>query len=547
MKRLVSSLKLFDGKPGGSIRQHCLQSMLRSLCMRALAGLIAWMPFFWVASTHGQWLTESFKLTNGWNAVHMHIDASHDTLQHLVGDDPNNPITEIWQWAPHPTTLQFLDDLQGVIGNEPDFLKWVRDSTEPQMFDRLQGNTTYLVRVGGSTSTYTWQVKGKPVPPATEWTISGLNFLGFSTVPTYPPNFDAFLVPAPELQHDAEIYQYVGGDLGQNNPRRIVAMRTTPVTRGQAYWIRATNVYNRYFGPFEVVLSSPSGIDFGEHLGTAAFRLRNLTANKLTIALELVPSEAPPAGQASIAGAPPLLIRGALNLTNLTYGYTNLPTGVKRKWTLEPNGTQASETEVVLGLDRAAMPGAVGDQFAGILRFADSLGFLQVNVGITAKVGSSAGLWVGNAAVTQVGNYLKTYERDSSGNPAMDTNGQYVVTGINTNIGPVASPYSLRLIVHNPESGNAVLLQRVYVGPDANTNIVVANQESALNKSMLSQARRVSAAHLPWSSANTGWTFNVLLNRVGRASGNEVRFPGQVFGERCFADNSGHGRCQPNT
>ena len=42
------------------------------------------------------------------------------------------------------------------------------------------------------------------------------------------------------------------------------------------------------------------------------------------VTLRLAASETPPVGQVTIAGLPPLLLRGAINLTNLTYSYTNL-------------------------------------------------------------------------------------------------------------------------------------------------------------------------------------------------------------------------------
>jgi hypothetical protein len=69
-------------------------------------------------------------------------------------------------------------------------------------------------------------------------------------------------------------------------------------------------------------------------------------------------------------------------------------------------------------------------------------------------------------------------------------------------------PYPLRLIVHNPEVGNAALLQRVFVGFDANTNTIVSLKESALAPGFLKNARRLSAVHLPWSAENAGWSFN---------------------------------------
>jgi hypothetical protein len=59
-----------------------------------------------------------------------------------------------------------------------------------------------------------------------------------------------------------------------------------------------------------------------------------------------------------------------------------------------------------------------------------------------------------------------------------------------------------------------MLLQRVYHGLDGATNAVVANTEVVLNRNLLSQARRISAMHLPWTEANTPWAFNGKLGQA---------------------------------
>jgi hypothetical protein len=94
--------------------------------------------------------------------------------------------------------------------------------------------------------------------------------------------------------------------------------------------------------------------------------------------------------------------------------------------------------------------------------------------------------------------------------------GSYVVTNVNTALGPVPTSYPLRLIIHNPGSGgNSVLLQRVYYGVDANTNAIIATQEGALNHAYLNIARRISSSTLPWSATNRTWAFNGNLQPSG--------------------------------
>ena len=463
-----------------------------------------------------QWQTQVIDLKSGWNAVFLHVDAAHTNLNGLVGGDANNPIQEIWRWNP-PSVAQFTSSPAEPTATL-EWSSWSRTNASSGL-QRLIGNAAYLVRVatngGGApvgANTYAWKVKGRPVAPLHDWTISGLNLIGFSTVTNNPPNFKAFLAQATEFKSATpEIYHYPGGELSTNNPVLIASpflQQLIPVKRGQAFWMRSGTVFNRYFGPFEVVQSGSGGVDFGENSSSATFRLRNLTTSNLVVTLRLAASETPPVGQVTIAGLPPLLLRGAINLTNLTYSYTNLSVNSPHTWTLAARDLPGSEVEVVLGLNRTAITASPGALLAGILSFTDSLGFTLVQVPVSATAVSRAGLWVGNADVTQVSQYLKSYARDGSNKIIITTNGNYVVTNLDTSLATVPRTYPLRLIVHNPTNGSAVLLQRVYYGFDATTNVVVASGQSVLHPGYLSAARRISATHLPWTTTNTLWSLS---------------------------------------
>ena len=407
------------------------------------------------------------------------------------------------------------------------------------VLQRLTGNGAYLVRLTNNVASYNWVVKGKPVLPTYKWTLTGLNFVGFPVPPNPAPTFESFFAPSPQLQQNGEVYFYQGGNLGATNPMRLVAPRTTAVRRDQAYWVRAGDTYNQYFGPLQVVQSSTAGIQFGDTRGQAQLRLRNLANVPITVTLRQIASETPPAGQTNFAGAPPLLLRGAINTTNLTYGYTNLAAG-PRTWTLAVAGLVGSEVEVVIGLNRSQMVGAAGAFYAGVLRFTDSLGLSQVDMAVSATKESTAGLWVGGAAVSQVSHYLKPYAKATNaaglssllsrlglaqgangykyeldlqsgrvlvfGGPQQKT-GSYLLDGpIKIDSGTVASPFPLRLILHN--SGSAAnLLQKVLVGAGLTSNTVVATREALLLPSELGAARRISAVHLPASAGNVPWSF----------------------------------------
>ncbi len=469
---------------------------------------------------HAQWITQTIDLKAGWNAVFLHVDPSHDTLNSLVAGDINNPIIEVWRWHP-PSVAQFTES-PAAPTTAPEWSSWVRTDSSSAL-QRLTGDTAYLVRVGANVASYSWGIKGKPVAPRHSWTTSGLNLIGFPAVVAAPPSFTAFLAQAPDLQAATpQIYFYNGGEFSTNNPVLLQSLLfpIATVKRGQALWMRSGTVFNRYFGPFEVVNSSGNGFDFQDSQSSSTFRLRNLSSNSLTVTLRLQASETPPAGQSNIAGVPPLLLRGSLNFTNLTYGYTTLPVDTARTWTLAPRNLPGSEVEVVLGLNRSAITSLPGSLLAGILSFTDSLGHTSVQLPVAATASSSAGLWVGSASVSQVAHYLKSYQRGPDNAPVVSSNGSYVVSSEDTSLGAVPAAYPLRLIVHNPTNGNAVLLQRVYYGFDPATNVVVASGESALHPAYLKNARRITATHLPRSSSNTVWALSGQLGQVSNLTAN---------------------------
>jgi hypothetical protein len=373
----------------------------------------------------------------------------------------------------------------------------------------LVPNSAYLV-YSTATTNYTWTVMGQPVGPNYSWTGSGLNFVGFPTPAASPPMFDSFISLGTNLQSATDIFQYPGGPLGPSNPSLVFALHTTPVTRGQAFWIRTQAGFNNYFGPFQAVVQGSSGVNFGDSSSQFSLQLQNVTATNVTVFVKLLASANPPAGQTPIAGVPPLLLRGALNTSTLVYGYTNLPVNAVQSFTLAPVGQPGASLQVVFGVNRYQMTGSPGALFAGILEFTDGFGFSQVDLPVSALQSSTAGLWVGSASVTQVGNYLKTFQTDNNNNPVVSSNGNYVVTGINTNLGPVPQPYPLRLIIHN-DGSNVRLLQRVFYGLRYGTNQVIATQEAFLDATNLATARRISAVDLPYSDTNAPWAFSGQL------------------------------------
>lgn len=455
------------------------------------------------SDSFAQWQTQTITLKPGWNAVFLHVDPSHLTLNASVGADQSNPIQEVWLWNPVISPDRFMANPQQPVTSE-DWSSWKRNDPSGGTLARLIGNAAYLVR-NGSTVEYSWSITGKPVPPSYQWTSKGVNLIGFSTPVANPVFFSTFLSPVQRLAGEGEFYRYDDGNNDLTPTLFNSLFHRVPVTRGQAFWIRHANEFNRYFGAFEVILQNSSGIHFGASGSQYSLRLRNLTPGDLMVRLDMLSSEPAPLGQPVIAGLPALLRRGELDTASLTFGSIAFSAG-PQQITLKPRGQLGSEVELILGVNRATMTGNPGDLLAGILRLTDSLGYTQIDLPVSASPASSAGLWVGNALVDQVRHFLKSYERDSAGQPVQTGSGKYVVTDTVTSMGAVAQPFNLRLIIHK-SSAEARLLQRVYHGLGHASNLVVTTRESVLHPGLLESARRISAAHLPFSDANAGWAF----------------------------------------
>jgi hypothetical protein len=387
-----------------------------------------------------QWQTQSFDLAPGWNGIFLHVDSDHDTISSLAAD---TQVEEVWQWQTQASTSQFVTKPDAPSDAKTRWSSWKSDLGDASSaLKRMPGNYAYLVKLGGDAN-YTWEIKGQPVPTHYSWTITGLNFIGVPAVQENPASLEEYFSRAGDLLSLSEIFAYGTGALGAGNPAQVYGLRTTKASRGAAFWMRSGKKYNRYFGPFGLKLQSMDGVHFGDKLSAYRVRLRNHTSTDLTVTLAGLDSEVAPTGQTAITDAAPLIIRGALNTETLTYEHVALSDGAQ-SWTLKPLGEVGSEIEVVLGLDRSQMTSNSGALYASILRFTDSIGHSQLDIPVSGTVGSSAGLWIGQVSINQVRDTMKAEDPDD------DT--RLINTDAET-FGDVASPYPLRLILHQEHIG----------------------------------------------------------------------------------------------
>jgi hypothetical protein len=414
------------------------------------AMLIAMAPF-----ANAQWQEQELKLVPGWNAVYLHVDSTHSGIADLAA---STEVQEVWLWQPKLSTAQYVTNPDAPADAKSSWASWkLRLGDASSTLKRMPGNSAYLVKLGGTVD-FTWKILGKPVPAQYQWTTSGLNFIGVPSVAgNGAPSLEDYFSPAGDLLLVTDIFTYGGGDLGPTNPGQVYGLRTTKADRGKAFWMRSGTKFNRYFGPFDLKLQSPDGVHFGKNLSAYRVRLSNLTGADLTVKLTEVPSAAAPNplpnGETAITGRAPVIVRGELNTSTLSYGHAALSDG-PQSWTLKPLGEVGSQVEVVLGLDRSKMDGAAGSLYASVLRFTDSLGtgaqgYSQRDIPVSGTVGSSEGLWVGAVGINKVRNTMKAVDpKDSTRSISTDTD----------TFGDVASPYPLRLIIHREHLGGVTAI-----------------------------------------------------------------------------------------
>ncbi len=450
----------------------------RSKPLAALGLLLLSCP----ALTWGQWVTESYTLKPGWNAVWLPLDVTHEAIATFAPAE----IQELWRWNANEAGT-FTDTPAGPPSQtQLQWSVWRRTDPVGTTLNTLTGNAAYLVRVSDAApASQVWNVKGKPLPPKFEWSSTGLNFVGFPTqnpveaplqatgaaAPTFERffGFDSVLAALPLA---SDVLYYNGGalsDVAPRNPRPYSSLNT-PMGRNVAYWVKATQFTN-YYGPLRVEVNRETGLDFGQDLTSVSVRLTNMInlQQNQTVTVRLAPqaSETAPSGQAAVAGIVPLKIRGDLNLTTGQYAFEDFSAPVTRA--LAPG----KSTDVIFTVNRSSLTGASGSVFQSLLQISDTLGQTRMNLPVSATTTPRSGLWGGAAAIVKVDRLL--------GNTTTPNN--------------VARPFPIRLLVHSNDAGQVRLLQQAYLGEQAGLPAVSAKESGFTAPAKASS--RASSSHFP--------------------------------------------------
>lgn len=431
--------------------------------------------FLTAASAPGQWLSQTYPLVSGWNGIWLAGDATHTTVADLFTAYP--AVTEVWRWNPNPDEIQFTTTPAVPSPDSEEWTVWKRNDPNEQTLSRMVGNSAYLIRCNSQTSV---SIKQRVLPPDATWLISGANFLGFPAASPgtgSAPTFSAYFASFPSasttvLAPGAQIYRYVGGELGASNPMQINPA-TERVDATKAYWFQVPTVGD-FTAPIEYEVPSNDGLAFGRTLSAITVGVTNRTTTTQTINVSLEASESAPAGQRAVAG-PVALTRRVFNSATNSYQETPVQSGFAV--TLPASGRANLE----FGVDRSAMV-RTDAGYASILRIKDAGGLSDVRLPVSAEAATTAGLWGAAVKVTDVVSTVPG------------------VTGTKA-----SQPFPLLYIIHVDSAGTARMVSQAFVGQlttNGNPLGITVSEDKVLsyNESEIKPSRYVTA-NLPLARA----------------------------------------------
>lgn len=431
--------------------------------------LICGVVLLFSVNAHAQWTTQSIPLQPGWNSVFVQVepvDRNLETVLHGL------PVKSVWAWNDRTNPVQFVTDPEDLLPEDPEWLHWTPPDSPTSFTNNLhiiRGNKAYLIHLGG-VQKRTLRITGIPVLDEHEWVPDSYNLVGFKLNPASPPRFGSFF--ALSSAHAGQpIYRLESG----SNWVRVSNPTNVNMKDGEAFWIY-TRGSSTYQGPLAVGTPSGSELDFGRIANTLQLRFRNNDLIQKTVNLRLLPSDEPPTSEApDLAGDVVLDYFGAVieggsrdwvdfpSTLPLTIGageVAEIDFQVRRTEFASYTGGDEfflyqNLLEVSDGSSRFLVPitseGLGGDGSSTLVKSRPSLRKGKIPR-LTRKIlkgtaGSPpppyAGLWVGTVAL------------DSVNIPA---NGADPIAPR-----PTERDYQFRIIMHVDDSGQAKLLQQVYL------------------------------------------------------------------------------------
>ena len=376
---------------------------------------------FSLGEVQGEPIQQTFTMSPGWNAVFLEVEPQ-DTDPAAVFANILDAATQIqnksadlisvWMWNPNTGTVEFIVDPDQLMPDQLQYLAYLPNDPLLTNLHAINGNTAYLVQMGG-TEDVILTVTGEPKVPMPDWKSNSFNFTGFHLTAGQEPLFVDFFSTSP-AHAGQEIYVL---DNATGNWVQIVNP-ADQMKQGEAFWIYCKGS-SEFSGPLSVQLEQTDGLHYGKKLTEQDIYLFNNSATTKTISLT------------------------ASALQSTLYYWVFKPIDDLAGWVPIPTPLdltiQAGESQrLQLGVKRVEL--AADQTYLANLSVTDNAGMTQlIPVSVTGI--NYAGLWVGNATINKVS------EPANSADP-------------NTTW-PTGSEFSFRLILHTDPAGDVYLLSQV--------------------------------------------------------------------------------------
>jgi len=385
--------------------------------------LLLFVVLFFIPA-YGECLSQTITLKPGWNAIYMTIQPDQNKCAEIFN---NIPINSVWAWNRQFNSVQFIQDLNTLVPEQPEWLTFFPSHTGKSFLSNLytiQGGKAYLINLEGDQS-FTLEIIGDSVIPYYDWRSDSFNLVGFHIDSTSPPTFKKYLSHSP-AHADQPVYQL--NDTSQWV--KIENLDSVTIQSGAAYWVycKGRSVYK---GPCYPVLEKGIGFDFGKIMNERYLTIKNDTTLPNDIEIKVQSSRL-------LTESTKRTVTGN---KNLIYWNTNELKWITFPETLQMTIPAKSEIAFRIGMNRSATPQSQKNGYQGIITLKDNEGtYLTIPVSAESLPADRTGLWTGVAVIKQVSN-------PNDDNPTQPQ--------------PTASEFQIRLIVHIDENNQARLLQQV--------------------------------------------------------------------------------------
>lgn len=321
------------------------------------------------SAAFAQWASQTLQLRGGWNAVYLEVQPEPRGCELQLA---SLPVESVWRFNRGFGTVQFIDDPNELVNKQPDWLMYLPPGNPlggRSTLHALEGGRAYLIKLADNAGSVSWNVRGVPALRVMQWLPDSLNLVGFGLPASTPPNFRLFLTNSAALATNPVYRLSTDGKWIQMSAPE---MATTPMRRGESFWIRATGPCD-YSGTIEVQLEQATGLNFGQSLVEQTVQLRNAGTATRTVTMRVLASEPPPVGAyPALAGPVPLDVWQLIN-PGSSLGWTNPPPTWPTGWTNFP--TQLVLTNVPAGGTRSVR---LAVRRADMARYVPRLGVTQV-------------------------------------------------------------------------------------------------------------------------------------------------------------------------